>query len=76
MPLYPYHCRSCGEMTEIFARTPREDLGPKLSCSHCGSRELERRLSPPRLPADESAVLEMLRRRREAQGMGRSPHDD
>ncbi len=75
MPLYPYHCRLCGETTEIFARTPREDLAPKLLCSHCGSRDIERRLTPPRLPADAGAVLEMLRRRGEADGLGRSRQD-
>lgn len=75
MPLYPYYCRQCDETTEIFARTPGEDIGPKLLCERCGSRELERRLSPPRLPVDDAAVLQMLRHRGEREGLGRSPHD-
>lgn len=75
MPLYPYYCRSCGEMTDIFARTPGEDIGPKLRCTHCGSQEIERRLTPPRLPADETVLRGMLRRRGEADGVGRSHLD-
>lgn len=75
MPLYPYYCRQCDETIEIFARTPGEDIGPKLLCERCGSRELERRLSPPRLPVDDAAVLQMLRHRGEREGLGRSPHD-
>ncbi len=75
MPLYPYYCRQCDETIEIFARTPGEDIGPKLLCELCGSRELERRLSPPRLPVDDAAVLQMLRHRGEREGLGRSPHD-
>lgn len=75
MPLYPYHCRACGETTEIFARTTSEDLGPKLKCAHCGSRKLDRRLASPTLPADEKALRGMLRRRAEAEGIGRSHVD-
>ena len=75
MPLYPYHCRDCGETTEIFARTPSEDLGPKLRCGDCGSRKLDRRLAVPTLPASEQELRGMLRRRAEADGVGRSHLD-
>ena len=70
VPFYPYHCRACGETTDIFARTVNENIDSKLSCAHCGSPDIDRRLAPPFLPADEKASLEMLRRRAEAEGHG------
>jgi putative FmdB family regulatory protein len=75
VPLYPYHCRACGETTEIFARTPSEDLGPKLRCAHCDSTDVERRMALPVLPADEKQLRGMLRRRAESEGIGRSHLD-
>ena len=75
VPFYPYHCRTCGETTDIFARTVGENIDAKLSCAHCGSPDVDRRLATPILPADEKALLEMHRRRAEAEGHGRPSVD-
>ena len=44
MPIYEYRCRSCGETSEIFQGVGEKD--DPLQCTNCGSRELERILSP------------------------------
>jgi putative FmdB family regulatory protein len=44
MPIYEYRCRSCGETSEIFQSVGEKD--DPLQCTNCGSRDLEKILSP------------------------------
>ena len=44
MPIYEFRCQACGEVSEIFQGVGDKD-GP-LQCKYCGSKELERVLSP------------------------------
>ncbi|HDZ19843.1 MAG TPA: zinc ribbon domain-containing protein [Phycisphaerae bacterium] len=41
MPVYEFHCESCGKQFELLVRSSRE----RASCEHCGSRKLRRLLS-------------------------------
>lgn len=45
MPIYEYKCKKCGKTSEFFLRSRQE--AEKNTCSHCGSRELEKVLSIP-----------------------------
>jgi len=52
MPIYEYQCKSCGKVSEIIS-SGHSSTG-EISCGHCGSSELEKRLSVvsiPRMPA-------------------------
>jgi len=44
MPIYEYRCVACGEVCEIFQGVGDKD--DPLQCKYCGSKELERLLSP------------------------------
>ncbi|RLB08228.1 MAG: zinc ribbon domain-containing protein [Deltaproteobacteria bacterium] len=44
MPIYEYRCLACGETSEIFQGIG--DSSDPLQCKHCGSKDLERVLSP------------------------------
>ena len=46
MPIYEYHCPSCGKDFELFVRGET-----KLACTGCNSRKIERRMSLPARPA-------------------------
>lgn len=42
MPLYDYRCQDCGKVSEVLITGSRD----VASCHHCGSRNLEKLLSP------------------------------
>jgi putative FmdB family regulatory protein len=48
MPLYDYHCRSCGSEFERLVRP-----GETVACPSCGSGEVDRLLSTFALSTDE-----------------------
>lgn len=43
MPLYEYHCRSCGKTFEMLRRI--KDADCDLECPECQSNEVERQFS-------------------------------
>jgi putative FmdB family regulatory protein len=43
MPIYEYKCKDCGAVSEFLVNVGKEK--PDISCSHCGSRELEKLFS-------------------------------
>ncbi len=43
MPIYEYRCRACVKVSSFFVKTINSELEP--ICSHCHSKELERRMS-------------------------------
>lgn len=45
MPIYAYHCVSCGDDFELLVRSDT-----KIACPHCAGRNLERRMSLPARP--------------------------
>jgi putative FmdB family regulatory protein len=51
MPIYEYHCPSCGKDFELFVRGET-----KLACTSCNSRQIERRMSLPARPAGSSGA--------------------
>jgi putative FmdB family regulatory protein len=44
MPIYEYRCRTCGKVSEIFQGVGEKD--DPLQCANCGSKDLEKILSP------------------------------
>lgn len=52
MPIYEYHCHSCGADFELFLRG---DATP--ACPGCQGREIERHMSVPARPAGAKAPL-------------------
>lgn len=44
MPIYEYKCKDCEKVIEIFQRTYE---GKSISCSHCGSKNIEKIFSVP-----------------------------
>jgi putative FmdB family regulatory protein len=47
MPIYQYKCRECGEVSEFLV--PSSSSSRTLVCSGCGSHNLDRLISAPRL---------------------------
>ena len=47
MPIYEYRCQACTGLTTFFLRSINPDYIGKLEpvCSHCQSKEMERRMS-------------------------------
>lgn len=43
MPIYEYHCKACQRDFEALVWSSNDEAS--LSCTHCGSKELERILS-------------------------------
>ena len=44
MPIYDYKCQQCGKINEIFQRTAADK---EITCSSCGSDNMEKLLSAP-----------------------------
>jgi putative FmdB family regulatory protein len=44
MPIYEYRCRTCRKVSEIFKGVGEKD--DLLQCENCGSKNLEKILSP------------------------------
>jgi putative FmdB family regulatory protein len=45
MPIFEYHCKNCGQVSEILVGVARGESD--TICPNCGSRELEKLLSAP-----------------------------
>ena len=43
MPIYEYHCKSCGQDFELMRRRDQMDVATK--CLHCSSKATKRKLS-------------------------------
>jgi putative FmdB family regulatory protein len=43
MPIYEYRCSHCGKVSSFFTRSIGASLEP--SCTHCQSKEMQRRMS-------------------------------
>lgn len=41
MPLFDFHCTACEQAFELLVRSSKE----KLTCTHCGSAEVEKQLA-------------------------------
>ncbi len=44
MPIYEYQCRSCGRISEFLVGVGKDRA---ITCSHCGSPDMERVMSTP-----------------------------
>jgi putative FmdB family regulatory protein len=44
MPIFEYHCKACGSVSEFLIGVGHEQ---PISCKQCGSLEMERILSTP-----------------------------
>ncbi|MFH1858130.1 MAG: zinc ribbon domain-containing protein [Candidatus Omnitrophota bacterium] len=53
MPLYDFRCAECGRTTEVLVRTSLEKESPE--CPECGSKRLERLISAPNIPKENTA---------------------
>jgi putative FmdB family regulatory protein len=47
MPIYDFKCQECGKVSEFLLSSPSD--GKKPACPGCGSQNLERLISAPRL---------------------------
>ena len=47
MPIYEYRCQACAKLSSFFVRSIDPDVTRKLEpvCSHCQSKDMERRMS-------------------------------
>lgn len=52
MPVYEYKCQSCGQVTEFLLHSFKSEK--KLSCSNCGSNDLQKLLSIPNLITEKA----------------------
>ena len=43
MPIYEYRCRQCGKVSSFFTRSISASL--ETSCTHCQSKDMQRRMS-------------------------------
>jgi putative FmdB family regulatory protein len=51
MPIYEYHCKSCGEQVELLIRS---GMNAPPTCPNCGSTLLEKLFSTPYVMTGES----------------------
>ena len=54
MPIYEYRCQACTKLTSFFLRSINSEL--EASCSHCQSKDMERRMSSFALGKPVSSV--------------------
>jgi putative FmdB family regulatory protein len=52
MPIYEYHCRSCGEDFETLVRASETP-----ACTHCSGTELDKKLSVFAAPGTEAPAV-------------------
>jgi putative FmdB family regulatory protein len=43
MPIYEYRCETCGEVFEVFVRSPSRQTSP--TCPKCGSQKVKKAFS-------------------------------
>jgi putative FmdB family regulatory protein len=56
MPIYEYRCRTCGKVSSFFTRSISASLEP--SCTHCQSKDVQRRMSSFALGKTSQSVYE------------------
>lgn len=59
MPNYPYRCLDCNRRFEVFL-TYSEYGAKKVTCTHCGSENIQRRIGRVRVARSEESRLENL----------------
>ncbi len=59
MPFYDYRCGDCHKRARFFFRYAQCDSAEPL-CSHCGSRQLQRRINRIALAKSEDARMDNL----------------
>lgn len=59
MPFYPYRCLDCRKRFEIFLSYSEYGTSP-VSCPHCQSQNVQRRISRVRIARSEESRLENL----------------
>jgi putative FmdB family regulatory protein len=52
MPIYEYKCQKCGEISEFMISAQHDTKS--LTCKHCGSRQLDRKISAPNISSATS----------------------
>ncbi len=57
MPFYPYRCLDCKKRFELFLSYSEYD-NTQVSCLHCGSQNIQRRISRIRIAKSEESRLE------------------
>lgn len=59
MPIYEYRCQACGKLARFTLSYTEYDRA-QLSCPHCGSERLRRRISRVALGKSEDTRLDSL----------------
>ena len=59
MPFYPYRCLDCKKRFEVFLSYSEYETS-LVSCLHCGSQNIQRRISRVRIAKSEESRLEGL----------------
>jgi putative FmdB family regulatory protein len=59
MPFYPYRCLDCHKRFEVFLTYSEYGVKP-VTCSHCGSANIQRRIHKVRIAKSEESRMESL----------------
>ena len=59
MPIYDYICNNCNQRFDVFL-TFAEYGVKKVSCSHCGSKKVRRRMTKVRIAKSEESRMESM----------------
>ena len=74
MPTYDFVCTSCGQRFEVFL-TFSEYGRHKVSCVHCGSSEVRRRMTRVRIARSEDSRLESIADESALEGLEDHPRE-
>jgi putative FmdB family regulatory protein len=56
MPIYEFTCRDCGRLTSAFTKSM--SAGVNVTCTHCGSKKMQKAFSRFAYHKSEQRVLE------------------
>ncbi|MBN2119406.1 MAG: zinc ribbon domain-containing protein [Anaerolineales bacterium] len=59
MPTYDYICNSCSQRFDVFM-TFAEYGKKKVTCAHCGSRDVRRRMTKVRIAKSEDSRMDSM----------------
>jgi putative FmdB family regulatory protein len=59
MPYYPYRCLNCKKRFEVFLSYSEYGVKP-VACTHCGSLEVQRRISRVRIARSDDSRMDDL----------------
>lgn len=62
MPIFDFHCDSCGQTFELLVR------GDPPVCPHCGSSRVAKQVSAPNAPGRSKEILASARRQAAREG--------